>query len=237
MKSNNKKIGRVKVVTCILSLTVLVFSCGGGGDDPAPQNLPPSQSQLIYPSENLLCIDNNITFNWNASVDPENDPVTYKITIAKDRSLTTIVEQRNTSATSVIITLEKAIAYYWRVVPTDNKGNEGDTTPVFAFYTEGPGVSNYAPFTAALVEPALDSFIDAGTTNLKWTGGDANSSDTLTYEVYFGETSDPLLIAADVVVENADVVTQPGKTYYWKVNTTDNMGAKTIGQIWKFNTN
>lgn len=219
----------------IFTAIFFVYACGGGDD--SVSNSAPSAAQLVYPSVDLLCIDNSITFNWNAATDPDNDAVRYKLTIAKDRALTDIVEQRTVASTSVDITLQKAVAYYWRVIPVDSEDNEGPTTATQAFYTAGTGVSNYAPFTAALVSPNNDSNVDAGTVNLSWTGGDTNTNDVLTYELYFGEDVDPPLTVDNLSSETSDVTVVSGKTYYWKINTLDGSGAKTIGQIWKFNVN
>ncbi|WP_298237651.1 hypothetical protein [uncultured Algibacter sp.] len=225
----------------IIALSIIVFSCGGGEDSPGeitpPTNTKPSAVSLIYPSENLLCIDNTIAFNWTQATDPDNDQVRYKITISKSRDLTNPIENRTVSGTLLNISLEKAIAYYWRIISVDSKGNEGDPSPILAFYTSGEGVSNYAPFTAELVSPQGDSNIDAGTVTLNWKGADTNESDTLTYELFFGESTDPALVSSELSAEITDVIVEAGKTYYWKVNTSDDAGAKSIGQIWSFNVN
>ncbi|GAA3601092.1 hypothetical protein Q4Q39_12570 [Flavivirga amylovorans] len=218
----------------IFTIMCFVFACGGSDDS---VNLAPSTAQLIFPSVDLLCIDNAIAFNWNAATDPEGNAISYKLTIARDRALSDVVEQRTVTTTNVTITLEKAVAYYWRVIAVDNETNEGEPTATQAFYTAGDGVSNYAPFTAALVSPGFDSNINPGTVSLNWTGADTNTEDTLTYELYFGEESNPPLVADNLSTETSTVNIVSGKTYYWKVNTLDGSGAKTIGQIWKFNVN
>ncbi len=232
-----------KFQTFIIITLVFFFACSGGDDNPPkeeivdPVNMAPSKVDLIYPSENLLCIDNLIAFNWSPSVDPENDVVKYKITIAKNRSLTDLVEDRVVSGTTINITLENGVAYYWRITPEDLKDNIGESSSVFAFYTEGIGVSNYAPFTAEIISPDINSSINAGTISLNWKGADTNTEDVLTYELFFGEATDPALVSSDLTAETSDVIVESGKTYYWKINTLDNFGAKTIGQIWSFNVN
>ncbi|AUP79019.1 hypothetical protein [Flavivirga eckloniae] len=219
----------------IFTVLFFVFACGGG-DGPAP-NSAPTTTQLVYPSVDLLCIDNTIEFSWNAATDPDGDSVRYKISIASDRALTNLVEQRTVTSTSVTITLNKGVAHYWNVIPIDSEGNEAAPTTTQAFYTSGEGVSNYAPFSAALVSPDFDGDVDAGTVSLNWIGGDTNTDDVLTYELYFGEDTDPPLVASDLSSANSDVNVVSGKTYYWKINTSDGSGAKTIGQVWKFNVN
>lgn len=226
----------------ILSLFTIV-SCSGGGDDspgPTPEptnNNPTKVSQLIYPSADLLCIDNAIAFEWSASSDPDNNPITYKLVVATDRSLTTIVRQTTVSSTTTTVNLEKGVAYYWNVTAMDNRGGEAEPSSTYAFYTEGDGVSNHAPFTAELGTPNDNSFVDAGTVNLSWTGADSDSGDTLTYDLYFGETTDPSLDQTGLTDENVDVTVTTGLTYYWRVDSIDDSGVKTIGQLWTFTVN
>ncbi|NNK86964.1 MAG: hypothetical protein HKO90_01655 [Flavobacteriaceae bacterium] len=228
----------------VITALLLFAACSGGDDEPAqiapppPSNTAPTQvSQLIFPSSDLLCIDNTITFDWSASTDADGDPISYRIVIATDRDLTNIVEQRTVSSTSITITLDEGVAYYWAVTARDNQGAEANPSATFAFYTESPGVSNHAPFTAALNAPQNGETVSAGSVNLSWIGGDADAGDVLSYDVYFGETEDPPLIQSDVAVENFDVTTSAGTTYYWRVDTTDDSGVKTIGQVWTFETN
>ena len=226
----------------LLSISLVIASCSSsGGDDspppPPPNSAPSAVSTLTFPSSDLLCIDNTVAFSWSTATDADGDPITYKLVVATDRPLTQIVEQRTLSATSVTISLDRGVAYYWRVTAMDNQGAESDPSSTFAFYTEGDGVSNYAPFTAAINTPADGGSVTAGTVNLSWTGGDADNGDTLTYEVFFGDTIDPPLVQADVTADNLDVTAETGMTYYWKVNTTDDSGVKTIGQIWSFSVN
>lgn len=233
---------KIDLYIALLSIAFIVASCSSkGGDDspppPPPNSAPSAVSQLTFPTSDLLCIDNTVAFQWSAASDVDGDPISYKLVVATDRPLTQIVEQRTVSSTSVTISLDRGVAYYWQVTAMDNQGGESDPSSTFAFYTEGDGITNYAPFTAAINAPANDSSVAAGTVNLSWTGGDADTGDTLTYEVYFGEATDPPLVQADVTADNFDVSAASGLTYYWKINTTDDHGVKTIGQIWSFTVN
>lgn len=47
----------------------------------------------------------------------------------------------------------------------------------------------------------------------------------------------PPLESAGLTSENANVTTTGGNTYYWRVDSIDNSGVKTIGQIWSFDAN
>ncbi|MDO1502230.1 hypothetical protein Q2T40_19015 [Winogradskyella maritima] len=218
----------------------LLVSCGGGDDGPPPPppNAAPTEvSQIVFPTANLLCTDNTVNFQWSASTDPDGDPIIYRLIIANDRDLTDVVENRTVSTNSITITLQRGRAYYWNVTASDNQGNVSAASSTLAFYTSGEGVSNYAPFTAALNAPANGGTVTAGTVTLDWTGSDTDTDDVLSYDLYFGEATDPPLTQSNLSAENFDVTATAGATYYWRVDTIDDSGVKTIGQIWSFTVN
>ncbi|PQJ79370.1 hypothetical protein [Polaribacter porphyrae] len=200
-------------------------------------NNPPSSVNLIFPTDNLLCINNTIPFNWSNATDPEDDDLEYNLIIAKDRALTNVVENRTIATSAVTITLEKGTAYYWKVDAVDANNNQSTASSTSAFFTKGEGVANHAPFTSELLTPQNNTSVAAGTVNLTWNGGDADATDTLTYELYFGEGSNLSLID-DAISDKTYLVTiDAGKTYSWKVNVKDQNGAKSIGQTWSFAVN
>jgi len=234
----------IKEIKKIVSLSIIIIlaSCssgddgdGNGGD--SINSAPTQVSQIIFPSANLLCTDNTITFEWNASTDADNDPIRYRVIIALDRDLNDVVEELTVLSNSLTITLQTATAYYWNITALDSMGSEAEPSQTFAFFTSGPGVTNYAPFTAELVAPADVSSVSAGTVNLSWIGADTDVGDTLTYDLYFGNVMDPPLSQSGLTTENSNVTTTSGNTYYWRVDTIDDSNVKTIGQIWSFTAN
>lgn len=227
---------RVLKALGLFSATLFLLSCGGGGKEPV--NEAPTKVSLTYPTQNLLCIDNSIPFDWSDATDPNNDNISYKIEIATNRELTNIIKTQTAVVSNINIALDKGLAHYWRVTAVDNKGKEGDPSEVFAFYTKGEGETNTAPFTAELVKPEDEEIISGTTVTLEWKGADSNTGDTLTYDVYFGEDADPTTIKEEnLSTTSIEVDVESGKTYYWKVNTKDNSGSKSIGQIWSFTIN
>ncbi|MCF2874885.1 MULTISPECIES: hypothetical protein [unclassified Tenacibaculum] len=231
-----------KAIKNIALFTIPLFvACGGGGSSSGGGevvNDAPTKVDLVFPTENLLCIDNTITFDWSDATDPNSDAITYKVEISKNRDMTNIVKTQTASTSEASITLDKGVAFYWRVTATDSKGKSGDASSVFAFYTKGTGVLNVAPFTAELTSPAMDSSVSGTTVSLEWKGADSNTGDTLKYDVYFGENADPQTKEGSLLTTNTlNVTVASGKTYYWKVNTIDDSGAKSIGQIWSFKVN
>ena len=222
----------------ILIMTVLVFfSFLNMQCSKKDKNQAPSAVNLIYPAQNLLCIDNTIIFEWSDATDPENDVLEYNIIIAKDRDMTNVIENKMTTSTQLTVTLEKKTAYYWKVDALDIDNNQGTESEIFAFYTKGEGDLNYAPFTSELVSPENNSQVNATSVSLTWEAADTNAGDTLTYEIYFGENSSLTLIDDTLTVKSQLVSIESGKSYSWKVNVKDQDGAKSIGQIWSFTVN
>lgn len=75
------------------------------------------------------------------------------------------------------------------------------------------------------------------TADLSWTGGDPNQGDIVTYDVYFGTSSNPPMVANN----HSGTTYNPGvlayiTTYHWKIIAWDNHGASTVGSIWSFTT-
>lgn len=225
----------IKTLSTLFFVLVLI-SCGGS-DDGSSNVAPNAVTQVVFPTSDLLCVDNTINFQWNAATDADGDPITYRVQIATDRDLVNIVEDRTTTTNSITLTLQQGVAYYWHVTAVDNSGEASEPSPTLAFYTSGPGITNYAPFTAALNSPTNDSDVPSGSVNLDWTGADTDTDDILTYDLFFGENSEPPLLQSGLNVENFNVSTSAGTTYFWRIDTIDNSNIKTIGQVWTFTAN
>ena len=228
-----------------LSIIVLLFSaCGsGGGDDepviPVPVNTAPTVPALTSPTDNKLCLDNTIIFQWNASSDTEKDPIVYQIQVAKDNGFTQIVSTLDaTSNLTNTAILDKNTAYYWRVKATDAKGLASAYTATYKFYTAGVAVVNHLPFAPGLVLPVMNSTLTGTSTTLSWTASDVDTSDTLTYDVYLGTTNPPTVkIGNNVAARTITANVEPTKQYFWRVVVKDNKGGETVGQVWKFKNN
>lgn len=222
-------------------LSLLLVSCGGGGEDnpptPVVENKNPTTPTLVAPTNNKLCIDNAVSFQWNTSTDPDGDTVTYQIQVAKDNQFTQIIQTLTGSATNQAISLEKGVAYYWRVKALDSKNASSSYSSVFNFYTEGTGVSNHVPFSPEIVLPVLNSVVQSSATTLSWNASDVDTSDVLTYDVYFGTVNPPVdKIGNNQTTKTMNVNLVSSKNYYWKVVVKDDKGGETIGQIWNFKT-
>lgn len=227
-----------------LSIICLVFAaCGsGGGDDPVTPpvvNTAPTVPVLSLPADNKLCLDNNVSFQWNASTDEQKDAIVYQIQIAKDNAFSQIVSTLdNSSLSTSALALDKNTAYYWRVKATDSKGLSSAYSSTFKFYTAGVAVVNHLPFAPALISPEMNVALSTTTASLQWNASDVDTADVLTYDVYFGTANPPTEKVSDSKSEKTvDVTIEPGKQYYWRVTVKDDKGGETVGQVWKFKTN
>ncbi|HEC76023.1 MAG TPA: hypothetical protein ENI33_02045 [Thermoplasmatales archaeon] len=74
------------------------------------------------------------------------------------------------------------------------------------------------------------------TTTLSWQCSDVDS-DSLTYDVYFGTSSNPPKITNNLTTNSySSRILQYSTTYYWKVVAWDEHGAKNESEIWHFTT-
>ena len=223
----------------IAALSISLGSCGGGGDDPPPPvvNTAPTVPTLTAPVNTSLCIDNVVNFQWNASTDSQGDAITYQIQVAKDNLFSQIAHTLTATTTNKSITLEKGIAYYWRVKATDSKNASSNYSATFNLYTEGVGITNHLPFSPALVSPALNSVQTGTNVTLQWTASDVDANNTLTYDVYFGTANPPTIVTStNQSASTLSKTVSTSTTYYWKVTVKDDKGGQTIGQVWSFTT-
>ena len=96
-------------------------------------------------------------------------------------------------------------------------------------------VINQPPNTPSNPNPAENATDQPINIQLSWQGGDPDSIDTVTYDVYFGTTSEPPLVSDD----QTETTYNPGaleyhKFYYWKIVAKDNHEASATGPIWSF---
>jgi len=223
-----------KISLFILSLILLV-SCSSGGDEEDIQT-PPTIPGLVYPTNNLVCIDNTVEFKWNASSDAQNDAITYQLDVATDNAFTKNVVTSTTTMLSKSLSLEKGKFYYWRVKAIDSKNKAGEYTSVYTFFTENQGIVNHLPFIPEIKTPVLHSSISGSSTTLSWTAVDADN-DNLLYDVYLGTSNPPTQkVASDLSTATYEVSSlSAGTKYYWYVVVKDGKGGTTIGQVWDFN--
>jgi hypothetical protein len=94
----------------------------------------------------------------------------------------------------------------------------------------------YGAFTRpVLVAPDNGAFLTpaGNTVELKWSSSDAEG-DPEKWDVYFGPSEDPALVATGVTSQTYTVNVNIGTRYYWKVVGWDAKNIPTRGEIWSF---
>jgi len=229
----------MKKLIYTIVLSVVLWSCGGGSDTPPPApNHAPTTPTLVYPTNNLLCIENPVECKWNASTDADQDVITYQIEVAENSSFTQNKQTFNGTSLKQAVSLLEDVAYYWRVKATDSENASSSYSSVYKFYTYGEGIVNYVPFSPELVAPELNSVVQTTTANLQWTADDVDTEDILSFDVYFGTDPTPVTLKSEnQSTTNFETPTlDASTTYYWKVVVKDGAGGQATGQIWSFTT-
>lgn len=214
---------------------MLLLACGGksGGGDPAPPPPPPppapTAATLKTPAQNSECLDGeNVEFSWNAS---EN---TDSYTIVVKNLLTTSQISQTTTSTSVTIKLEVGQPYSWFITSSSSTSTETASSTKWKFYLKGEPTNNYAPFPADLLTPKSESSVSSGSIKFEWEGSDADSDDSLTYDLYLDTSNPPANKVKTNLSSNSTNVTLDAGTYYWKIVTKDSQGSNSDSGVSMF---
>jgi hypothetical protein len=111
--------------------------------------------------------------------------------------------------------------YYWRVVAKNGSDARGSAT--WSFTTQGAAL--------ALLSPANGVVGVSLTPTLSWNALAGATS----YDVYFGTSSQPSLVASGSAITYAPGTLNAGTTYYWQVVAHESGGA-TASAVWSFST-
>ena len=113
-------------------------------------------------------------------------------------------------------------------------GAANDTIERHIIVSAHPQQPPFTPNNPSPENGALGVSIDS---DISWTGGDPDPEDTVTYDVYFGNTNQPPKVASNQSETSYDPGTLAYNTiYYWKIMAWDNHHASTAGPLWQFTT-
>ncbi|MGB5821285.1 MAG: hypothetical protein WBG90_17505 [Saonia sp.] len=230
--------------TIALLSILLLLSCGGGDsggdapDDPDPV-LPPLATTLVFPEDNTECNEgevlnetrSTVTFRWNASQNTDS----YEVNL---RNLNTDVSTKTTATNNEsAITIDRGAPYEWFVISRANGTTTTASSPTERFYNQGPGVENYAPFPAEVVNPGRGATIDtASSVSLQWNGSDVDD-DIVEFQVLFDTNSNPTTVLATTTDTTTEATIVSGQVYFWRVITKDSEQNTSQSEIFEFRVN
>ncbi|MFC1755278.1 Ig-like domain-containing protein, partial [Thermoproteota archaeon] len=194
-------------------------------------NNPPNTPSNPNPSDGATQVSLIGTMlSWLGGDPDSGNTVTYALFFGNDTHQALF--DNNLAQTSYTLPeLNHTSDYYWYINATDNYG-ESVQGPLWTFQTEInnlPNTPNHPNPPNGATDVSLIGTI------LSWLGGDPDPGDTVTYDVYFGNQTNPGLVLVNTTVTNYD----PGdlnfnNNYYWRIESWDDRGGYTQGPEWNF---
>lgn len=229
-KMNNYSLMRVSTVfvlavTLVTSTLAIPFVPLTGAVSFAPPNAPTDP----IPEDNSTNISIYTSLSWNHT-DPDNDTkfdVYFGTTNPPDQVAIGISNKTYDPGV-----LKHSTEYFWFIVAVDD--NETTSGPVWEFITK----ANSPPNIPDSESPGNGTVNIAVTTVLSWVGGDPDGDD-VTYDVYFGTSSNPSkVLPGNQTTTSYDPIGDLAfeTTYYWRIVAWDNNKVSTAGPLWHFKT-
>jgi len=221
------------VLAVLLAVALLLPTCRKWSNPhDAIDNQPPSVPSHPTPDSGATGRDPSVVLTWQSSDPDEGDKVWFDVFLGT--TTPPPMDTQGLTDTSFTPTgLTWATRYYWCVAARDNHG-AADTSPLWQFTTVA---QNHAPRAPYAPTP------DSGATGLlrhlqlSWKGGDPDSADTVTYDVYFGNI-DTMTLRAQNLRDSSYTPTNLhyDSLYCWRVVARDDHGASDSGPVWQFRT-
>ena len=229
----------MKKIIYFMCVALIVQGCKDTTDDGPVVNTDNGQDliegvRLVFPYEDSLCNEgtdptptsSNVFFEWEAN----NNAEIY--TLSLENLTTGLITEFETVDFIYPITIQRPESYRWKV--SYQFQNETLESASWNFYNAGPGVQTYAPFPAELISPNMAQNINAtNSVNLVWSGSDVDD-DISNYDVYFGTSSSPDLVANGITNAIYTTNVTSGTVYYWRIVTNDFEGNSSQSDIFQF---
>lgn len=184
-----------------------------------PPPSAPSAPILASPSNNSTGVVTTASLVWSASSGATSYDVYFGT--SSNPPLAT-----NVTGTSYTPQLSASTTYYWKIVAKNSGG--AASSSIFSFATAAPPIS--APSDPSLASPSNNATGIVATASLVWSA----SSGAASYDVYFGTSSTPSVVANVTGTSYAPGLAA-STTYYWKI-VAKNSGGSTSSPTFTFTT-
>jgi hypothetical protein len=175
----------------------------------------PGAFALTAPADNASGVSSSATLTWGASASAASYDVRFG---------TTSPPPLVTNATATTYSPGALVAgttYYWQIVADNSTCSTPSAT--WSFTTAAT-----APAVPALVGPGNGATGVPPATTLSWNASSGASS----YDVYFGATSTPPLVANITGTSYAPAGLLSGTTYYWQIVARNSLGTASSAMWW-----
>jgi len=225
------------VLMAVVSAAMMFFTACGSSDQ--DEVTPPGAVALVAPAGNSVCVKgtstgetgkSKVSFSWKNAIDAEQ----YRIDItnlSSKSSLNQVVE-----GVTCDVTLDAAAYYSWCVTAINAGGSTSSDT--LTFYLSGTPAAHYAPFPADLTFPLPGAVISANGAStvqvaFQWSGNDLDN-DIAGYALYLDNKDASTSVVSSLVGTTTTQTLATGKTYYWKVVSTDVKGNSSVSSVVSF---
>lgn len=183
-----------------------------------------NQSYNPYPASGAVGVELTPALAWDASY---SEGTTFNVYLGADtdpNSWDELASGLNEKTVSVVVPLDKATTYYWRV--DSISGGTVTVGDVWTFTTAGK---------AAMPQPSDGSGSNGLFPLLEWQGDYLGES----YNVYFGTSPETLTVLGETAEPEYAIteILDENSTYYWRVDQLDAAGVPVMsGDVWSFST-
>jgi hypothetical protein len=195
-------------------------------------NKPPVVS-VPNPSNDETDVSKSTSSLIVSILDPDGDCFNWSIETSPYIGNSSTIGASNGSKSCSISGLSYSTTYYWFVNATDGYSCINKS---YSFTIENESLNSppNVPNSPSPSDGASDVSI---TSDISWTGGDPDAGDIVTYDVYFGTSSSPPIVASNQSATSYD----PGvldyySTYYWMIVAWDDNSTSTTSVVWSFTT-
>ncbi|MCT4613675.1 MAG: fibronectin type III domain-containing protein [Marinifilaceae bacterium] len=226
MKTNQFKIFLLSMVS-IFS----IYSCSD--DEKTTKNQSPAVPIMTLPTDKAADVEaSNVSFEWQASKDPESDEVTYKLLLAKseDMSSPEVLAKDIKETKYTANNLDAKTTYYWQVEANDKLNSI--KSKVFSFTTS----EVFTPKFGSVIPEDKKVDVDIKT-KLAWNISGAIEGSV--YDIYLGKAEslgEDDKIADGITEKEKQVDLDLNTKYYWQVVVRNTSGKSLKSSVFSFTT-